>query len=122
MDVSTPNSPCSSPTSEESSAEPMLLRRSTRFRKQNPRYVNTSCQFFLAVSDPMYYEDVADKEEWQQAMIEKIKAIERNGTWEMTDLPEGKTAIGLKWVFKTKYYANGSVQKNKARPMKKGYA
>jgi len=120
--VSTQRNPCSSPTLEESSAKPMILCRSTRIRKQNPRYTNTSCQFTIAVSNSMYYKDAANKEEWQQAMIEEIKAIERNRTWEMTDLSKGTTAIRLKWMFKTKYYAHGSIQKHKACLMAKGYA
>ena len=32
----------------------------------------------------------------------EIEAIERNGTWELTDLPKGMKKIGVKWVFKTK--------------------
>ncbi|KAA3475370.1 retrovirus-related Pol polyprotein from transposon TNT 1-94 [Gossypium australe] len=35
-------------------------------------------------------------------MEEEIKAVEKNGTWEMVNLPKDKSAIGLKWVFKTK--------------------
>ncbi|KAK9148869.1 hypothetical protein Scep_007626 [Stephania cephalantha] len=38
------------------------------------------------------------------------------------DLPEGKNAIGLKWVFKTKFAADGSILKHKARLVAKGYA
>ena len=37
-------------------------------------------------------------------------------------MPEGKKAIGLKWVFRTKYHANGSIQKHKARLVIKGYS
>lgn len=36
-----------------------------------------------------------------KAMGEKIHAIEKNDTWELTSLPEGKTTIGVKWVYKT---------------------
>ena len=32
----------------------------------------------------------------------EIDAIERNETWELTDLPKGMKKIGVKWVFKTK--------------------
>ncbi|KAI4351147.1 hypothetical protein L6164_005530 [Bauhinia variegata] len=38
------------------------------------------------------------------------------------DLPQGKNAIGLKWVFRTKYNADNSIQKHKARLVAKGYA
>ena len=55
-------------------------------------------------------------------MNEEISAIERNRTQELVDLPEGKDAIGLKWVFRTKLNADGSVQKYKARFIAKGYA
>ncbi|CAL5390436.1 unnamed protein product [Camellia sinensis] len=55
-------------------------------------------------------------------MVEELAAIEKNRTWEMMDLPEGKNATGLKWVFKTKFGADGSIQKHKARLVAKGYA
>jgi len=37
-------------------------------------------------------------------------------------LPEGKNATGLKWVYRTKYNADGNIQKFKARLVAKGYA
>jgi len=40
----------------------------------------------------------------------------------MLDLPEGKKAIDLNWVFKTKFVANESLQKHKAPRIAKGYA
>ena len=42
--------------------------------------------------------------------------------WELTDLAEGKNTIGLKWVFKTKYNADGSIQKHKTRLVAKGHS
>lgn len=74
------------------------------------------------ISDPMCYEEAAEKKEWQKVMVEELASTEKNATWEMLDLPEGKSAIGLKWVFKTKFAAYGSIQKHKARLVAKGYA
>ena len=48
-------------------------------------------------------------------------AIEKNCTWELVDAPPEKNVIGLKWVFRTKYNADGSVQKYKARLVAKAY-
>lgn len=55
-------------------------------------------------------------------MLEEMQAIERNSTWELVNAPEGKNIIGLKWVFWTKYNADGSIQKHKARLVVKGYS
>jgi transposase InsO family protein len=76
----------------------------------------------LFVSDPTTYEEAARKGEWCKAMEEEIQAIEKNKTWELMELPKGKNVIGLKWVFKTKFGPDGSVQKFKARLVAKGYA
>jgi hypothetical protein len=48
-------------------------------------------------------------------MDEEIHVIEKNNTWKLTNLPENKKAIGVKWVYKTKKNAKGEVQKFKAR-------
>ena len=55
-------------------------------------------------------------------MKEELKAIQRNETWELTNLPDEKNVVGLKWIFKTKYLADGSIQKHKARLVAKGYS
>lgn len=56
------------------------------------------------------------------AMQEEMRAIYRNKTWELSDLPEGKKAIGLKWVYKSKLNLDGSLLKKKARIIAKGYS
>jgi hypothetical protein len=79
-------------------------------------------QFALNVADPLCYEDAVQEKTWQIAITEEIAAIERNDTWEMVSLPPGKNLVGLKWLFKTKYGANGQVIKHKARLVAKGYS
>ncbi|XP_028784281.1 uncharacterized protein LOC114740317 [Neltuma alba] len=59
--------------------------------------------------------------EWKKAMIEEIMALEKNGTWEVVDLPKGKKTVGCKWVFTPKYNANGTLNKFKARLVAKGF-
>ncbi|KAM2245499.1 hypothetical protein ACFXTI_006427 [Malus domestica] len=39
--------------------------------------------------DPISYEDAVRSETWRQAMDAEIEAIERNDTWELTELPFG---------------------------------
>ncbi|KAL0348980.1 UNVERIFIED_CONTAM: Retrovirus-related Pol polyprotein from transposon RE2 [Sesamum angustifolium] len=55
-------------------------------------------------------------------MEEEIKMIEKNNTWELADRPKDKEVIGVKWIYKTKLNADGSIQKHKARLVAKGYS
>ena len=71
---------------------------------------------------PTYYGEAAKKVEQQRAMLEEMKPIEQNGTWEMEELLEDKNAVGLKWVFKTKFAVDGTLQKDKDCLLTKVYA
>nr|GEZ56553.1 retrovirus-related Pol polyprotein from transposon TNT 1-94 [Tanacetum cinerariifolium] len=53
-------------------------------------------------------------------MQQEIKAFEKNGTWTLEELPEGKRPIDSKWVYKTKFKSNGEVERYKARLFAKG--
>ncbi|XP_022717659.1 uncharacterized protein LOC111276111 [Durio zibethinus] len=54
-------------------------------------------------------------------MKEELFMIERNETWELVDRPQNRKVIGVKWVYKTKLNADGSINKYKARLVVKGY-
>eukprot|EP00253_Pinus_taeda_P030144 PITA_30144 len=54
-------------------------------------------------------------------MEEEIKAIEKNDTWELMNLLQGKEDIGVKWVYKTKSNAEGNIERHKVRLVVKGY-
>ena len=43
------------------------------------------------------------------AMNEEIESIIRNHTWDLFELPEVKTPIGCKSLYKPKVNANGSI-------------
>ncbi|RVW70809.1 Retrovirus-related Pol polyprotein from transposon TNT 1-94 [Vitis vinifera] len=58
---------------------------------------------------------------WKAAVDEEVRALEKNGTWEITDLPRGKKPVGCKWIFTVKYKANGNVDRYKARLVAKGF-
>jgi hypothetical protein len=53
---------------------------------------------------------------------EELKAIADNETWELLDLPVGRKAIGLKWVFKVNKNEAGVVVRHTARLVVKGYS
>ena len=69
----------------------------------------------------MTFEEASTDENWRKAMDEEIFAIEKNDTWELTNLPVDKKPIGVKWVYKTKYKLNGEINRFEARLVAKGY-
>ncbi|GJT55828.1 retrovirus-related pol polyprotein from transposon TNT 1-94 [Tanacetum coccineum] len=54
-------------------------------------------------------------------MNKEVEALEKNNTWELTTLPQGKIAIGSKWVYKIKHKADGNIERYKARLVAKGF-
>ena len=59
--------------------------------------------------------------EQRDAMAKEIQALESNKTWTFSTLPEGKTPIDCKQVYKIKYHSDGSIERYKARLVAKGY-
>ncbi|GJU08319.1 ribonuclease H-like domain, reverse transcriptase, RNA-dependent DNA polymerase [Tanacetum coccineum] len=90
------------------------------FRTLNDLYENTE-ELLLAEDEPKNYKEASSNQKWIEAMKVELDSINRNNTWELTTLPKGHKAIGLKWVFKTKKDANGNIIKHKARLVAKGY-
>ncbi|GJV53952.1 ribonuclease H-like domain, reverse transcriptase, RNA-dependent DNA polymerase [Tanacetum coccineum] len=90
------------------------------FRILNDLYENTE-ELLLAEDEPKNYKEASSDQKWIEAMKVELDSINRNNTWELTTLPKGHKAIGLKWVFKTKKDANGNIIKHKARLVAKGY-
>ena len=55
-------------------------------------------------------------------MNEEYNSIMKNGTWELTELTKSKVPIGCKWLYKSKFNADGSIDRHKARLVAKGYS
>ena len=51
----------------------------------------------------------------------EMEAQEKNTTWELVTLPDGKSTVGCRWVFIVKHKAGGSVERYKTRLVTKGY-
>ncbi|KAM0822866.1 hypothetical protein ACQ4PT_071235 [Festuca glaucescens] len=82
----------------------------------------TSGLCLIAAEEPASVEHALADASWRGAMEEEMRSIRDNQTWELTTLPAGHRAIGLKWVFKVKKDPAGLVVKHKARLVAKGYA
>ncbi|GJU01099.1 ribonuclease H-like domain-containing protein [Tanacetum coccineum] len=62
--------------------------------------VEPSC-LFEAMSHP----------NWVESMDNEIKALNRNNTLTISDLPIGRKPIGSKWIWKIKYKASGEIER-----------
>ena len=50
-----------------------------------------------------------------------MRALNKNETWEVVDLPKGEKTVGCKWVFTIKYDADDNLERYKARLVAKGF-
>jgi len=50
----------------------------------------------FTTTDPISFAEAVNSEKWRNAMNLEMESIEKNDTWELTDLPAGGKKIGLK--------------------------
>lgn len=73
---------------------------------------------------PQTFKDAMSSSEsqmWARAMKEEINSLEENDTFTLTTLPEGKHAVGGRWVYAIKNNAD-ETETYKARYVAKGYS
>ena len=78
-----------------------------------------------STNEPKSYQDAMNSihaEEWKAAIQTELNNMEKNAAWDVTTLPNGKTSIGSKWVFKEKKDDKGNVVERKARLVAQGFS
>ena len=112
---------------------PIAVRKGVRSCTQYPisnfvsyDSLSPSYRTFLSslnsISIPQGWKEAIYDPKWKNAMVEEMKALAKNGTWELIDLSFGKKPVGCKWVFTVKLNADGSIERLKARLMAKGFS
>jgi hypothetical protein len=126
----TPECSSSDPTNDLD--VPIALRKGTRSCTKHPisnfvSYDSLSPSyraFVLSVSSvsiPQDWREAYQEPVWRAAMVDEMKALAKNKTWELVDSPLGKKLVGCKWVFTVKHKADGSIERYKARLVAKGF-
>ncbi|KAI3664859.1 hypothetical protein L6452_43468 [Arctium lappa] len=121
--------PSASPTSElpaeslaPGTSQSQNVRRSDRVR-QVPSHLRDYHVYVTLLSnhEPTSYKEASSNSDWQKAMDEELQALDKAQTWESVPLPQGKSPIGSKWVFKIKTKSDGSIDRYKAHLVAKGF-
>ena len=104
-------------------APPNTSTPGPRTRSKAREEVNFALMSRVIESDePSTIQEALQSKSWKDAMDSEYQSVMKNNTWQLVDLPPGKKPIGCRWIFKTKYTADGTVDKCKARLVAKGYA
>ena len=74
------------------------------------------------VTEPSSFEEAVEDPTWVDAMVEEYDSIVRNSAWDIVRRPEGKSVVGLRWIYKVQQTADGSVEKYKARFFARGFS
>ena len=104
------------------SSDSHALRRSHQVTTLSSHLHDFHCFSALAsLQEPQTFHEASSNPLWQQAMKEELDALHKTGTWDLVDLPSGKSAIGCKWVYKIKTRSDGTVDCYKARLVSRGF-
>ncbi|GJR33141.1 hybrid signal transduction histidine kinase M [Tanacetum coccineum] len=72
-------------------------------------------QALFAIKEPKGFKSVATDPKWFAVMCDEMKALKHNATWDLVPCPTKSKIFGSNWVFLTKFLANGTIDKFKAR-------
>ncbi|GJR64136.1 putative ribonuclease H-like domain-containing protein [Tanacetum coccineum] len=76
---------------------------------------------FLSQLEPSSVAQALNDPVWVKAMQEEMQQFINQKVWQLVPLPDGKIAIGTKWILKNKRDARGIVVRNKARLVAQGH-
>lgn len=104
-----------------------FIRTSSRINKGvPPKRYEDEVNIAINKPDPQSFEEALsieeEKLEWQKSMKDEISSLLKNNTWELSDLPVDRKAIGSKWLFKRKLDAKGNIVRFKARVVAQGFS
>jgi len=75
-------------------------------------------------ADPCSYREAmacSNAAQWAEAFAEEMAVHKHNGTWELVECPPGVHVVDNRWVLKTKWHTDGTVERLKARLVTHGF-
>jgi hypothetical protein len=94
-------------------------QRQTRSQFQRPSSILAQVS---ETHDPVTFVEASGHPYWDTTMNEEYIYLMENDTWDLVPLPKGRKLVICKWVYRTKYSLDGSVERHKARLVAKGFS
>ncbi|KAH9689512.1 retrovirus-related pol polyprotein from transposon RE1 [Citrus sinensis] len=102
--------------SETSNTHQMITRHKLR---HHPELVDKMA--LTTTIEPKHFKTAIRQPHWRTAMLEELDALHQNNTWSLVPRPVNTNIVGSKWVYRTKFKEDGSIDKYKARLVAQGY-
>lgn len=102
-----------------------IVRRSERPNKGVAPQRYREMSNMALVAEPTTFDEAVngpESDSWKAAMDEEMMSHRQNSTWTVGALPEGRKAVGSKWLFKRKLDEHGRVTRYKARLVAQGFS
>jgi hypothetical protein len=80
-----------------------------------------SYSYYLTQTEPKKVDKALQDEGWVSAMHDELHQFTKNDVWTLVPRPAEQNIIGTKWIFKNKTDEHGTVVRNKARLVARGY-
>ena len=74
-----------------------------------------------SVQDPVTFFEAVNEGKWCKETNLELRALEENRVCDISGLPPYRKVIDCKWMYKTKFHTNASIDKHKARLLVLGY-
>lgn len=109
-------------------SQPLILRRSTRTRTPNTKYINKQLNYAMLSMDadnPNSYIEAmmsVNSNEWHKAMHQEMSSLIENNTCKLVPPDQANNVIDNRWVYQTKYKSNGELERYKARLTAQGFS
>ncbi|CAH9126696.1 unnamed protein product [Cuscuta epithymum] len=104
--------PTTSPLIPRFNLHPMQTRaKSGIFKPKSIFTLNT----VVSVADPTCFSEAQKHLIWREAMADEFNALISNNTWDLVPFDSSKNVVGSKWIYKTKFNSDGSIERHKAR-------
>ena len=99
---------------------PIALRKGKRSCAKYPisqfvssKHLSLQHQSFISAIDsiriPTTVQEALKDKNWVQAMNEEMRALEKNGTWEVVERQSEERPTRCRWIYTVKYWSNDTL-------------